>query len=146
MKNKNEEIVSVVKGKWNGVLEHEYAKKIPKIDTNSLKTYRKRVVPVQLQKANESRRLWHQVTRSLQNSDFHSVSFYKNFIEKQQRLNEKTRREQSLVYSPENFYKTKFDIDKYSSKITIVNKNATESNENHDLNGSYCWLHKKFLN
>ena len=115
------------------------------IDTKSLKCVNKRVVPVNYQKNNESRRLWHQVTHSLKNLDFNSVSFYKNFIEKQQRLNEKTRREQNLIFSPENFYKTKFDIEKYASKLN-VNKTTESAQNQRDMAINYCWLHKNFLN
>jgi hypothetical protein len=151
VKNKNDEIICKASGQWNGVIEYEHfsSKKlglITKSDTKNLKPLAKRVVPVNLQKDNESRRLWHQVTHSLKSLDFHSVAFYKNFIEKQQHLNEKTRREQNLLFTPQFFYKTKFDIEKYSSKISVNNNNNNNTATSNSTNnsGNYCWLHKNF--
>ena len=50
------------------------------IDTNKMKTVRKRVRPLTLQGDFESRKLWQNVTKSLKDNDINKATEHKHFV------------------------------------------------------------------
>ena len=50
------------------------------VDTSKLPVHRKRVRPIGMQDANESRRLWHHVTESLRQDDIDKATEHKRIV------------------------------------------------------------------
>ncbi|XP_076450407.1 oxysterol-binding protein-related protein 11-like [Babylonia areolata] len=85
--------VCKVSGEWNGVLEFSYSDGSSKaVDTQKLKTWRKRVKPLNKQAEFESRRLWQHVTNALNVGDIKTATEHKRCLEDRQREGENFRK------------------------------------------------------
>ena len=107
IKNREGSVISSISGTWNGTLYEldassgeskeiytaENAVRIPK-----------RVKPMDLQKPNESRRKWHNVTRALKKRDITTASEMKHAIEEQQRAEARERKEKGQKWIPARFF------------------------------------------
>ncbi|KAF7249194.1 hypothetical protein EG68_09235 [Paragonimus skrjabini miyazakii] len=87
-------LVGRVTGEWNNVLEFEWLTKDGKkwsLDVNTLPINRKCVSPIEVQRPEESRRLWRQVTSALRSGDVQLATEKKRELEERQRSSEKYR-------------------------------------------------------
>jgi hypothetical protein len=68
------------------------------IDVNALHTIKKQVKPISQQEANESRRLWKEVTAGLKFNDIDKATSAKQTLEQKQRDEAKERKEAGLEW------------------------------------------------
>lgn len=104
VKNPSGELVCKVSGEWNGLLEFNYANGHSKIvDTSQLPITRKCVRPIESQGKMESRKLWRNVTESLQKGDVSGATEHKQQLEEIQRQGERRRRESRVPFPTKYF-------------------------------------------
>ena len=95
-----------ITGTWDKELEFAYTNgKKEVINVNDLIKIPKRVRPLSKQEGNESRNLWRNVSRYLEENDVQKATEYKSEIEEKQRSEEKTRAEKGDEYNPRFFSK-----------------------------------------
>jgi hypothetical protein len=100
-----------ISGEWNGVMEAKWPDKDAElfIDVNALHTIKKQVKPISQQEANESRRLWKEVTAGLKFNDIDKATSAKQTLEQKQRDEAKERKEAGLEWRTKLFLKCQED-------------------------------------
>ena len=73
------------------------------VDTGSLKVFKKRVRPIEVQEENESRRVWKEVTQSLLKGQIDAATSFKSTLENKQREKAKSRVQLSLEHKTKYF-------------------------------------------
>lgn len=127
------------------MINFEYPNSAEKqIDTGLLRVIRKKVKSLESQEPIESRKVWSQVTQSLQRGDIESATHYKNIIEKQQRSNEKLRKEKKIEYASRYFFKSKSNPD-YVQRQLLNSDESTDSSLSNDPNIKFQWFHKSWF-
>ncbi|KAA3680521.1 oxysterol-binding protein-related protein 9/10/11 [Paragonimus westermani] len=99
-------LVGRVTGEWNSVLEFEWLTKDGKkwsVDVNTLPVNRKCVRPTELQRPEESRRLWQYVTNALRSGDVQLATEKKRELEERQRSSEKYRTRHRIPFPVKYF-------------------------------------------
>ncbi|CAH8624477.1 unnamed protein product [Heterobilharzia americana] len=95
----------VVEGEWNDKMwaKWSHGKNELFIDTRSLPTVKKHVLPRSRQAENESRRLWEEVTYNLKVGNIDAASDAKHRLEQKQRDLARLRRDSKHTWTPEHF-------------------------------------------
>nr|XP_006816195.1 PREDICTED: oxysterol-binding protein-related protein 9-like [Saccoglossus kowalevskii] len=104
-----------VTGEWNGVMMAKWANGTTEtfIDTTTMKTYKKKVKPIDQQGEFESRRLWKDVTYNLKMKNMDATTAAKHKLEERQRAERKERNEKNIKWQTKYFYE---DGDNYIYK------------------------------
>ncbi|XP_069693111.1 oxysterol-binding protein-related protein 11-like isoform X2 [Periplaneta americana] len=106
VKNRSGIIMCKVQGEWNSHYEFTYADGGSSVmQLSDLTVYRKRVKRFSAQSANESRKLWFDVTQALRVCNINAATGYKQQLEEQQRIEEKIRRDTGTEYQAKFFHK-----------------------------------------
>ncbi|XP_038052986.1 oxysterol-binding protein-related protein 11-like isoform X2 [Patiria miniata] len=106
VKNPANTVICRVQGEWNGQLEFSYAggeKKV--VDLTKLSSIPKKVRPMDMQGAFESRRLWHNVSNALKIGDINTATEHKRYLEEIQRREERERKETNTPWQTKLFKK-----------------------------------------
>ncbi|CAH8578971.1 unnamed protein product [Schistosoma turkestanicum] len=95
----------VVEGEWNDkmIAKWPQGRNEVFIDTRSLPTIRKHVLPRSRQEENESRRLWEEVTYNLKVGNIDAATDAKHRLEQRQRDLARQRRDSKYTWTPEYF-------------------------------------------
>ncbi|XP_046387861.1 oxysterol-binding protein-related protein 9 isoform X1 [Ischnura elegans] len=95
-----------VAGEWNGLMEAKWADGRTEtfVDVNALKIVKKIVRPISEQNANESRRLWKEVTAGLRLNDIERATNAKCALEQRQREEAKERKESGQKWETKVFH------------------------------------------
>jgi hypothetical protein len=159
IKNNLQEIICKVKGEWDGLLEYEYFNEnkmtnSKSLNVNSLKLFRKRVRPVEMQDPYESRRLWSSVSNCIRKGDITMATNYKNTLEKNQRKHHEMK-PRFFSNSSMQYEKNNKILSNYSSEMSELKLNArfiqlmNQSNFENETNkletcSKNYWLHKNW--
>lgn len=110
VRNPSGEPICKISGEWNGQMEFVFANGSSRVvDTSHLPVARKRVRPLRMQDSMESRKLWRNVTESLQTGDIAKATEFKQELEEIQRHNERRRRESRMPFPTKYFCRSSGD-------------------------------------
>ncbi|XP_066996822.2 oxysterol-binding protein-related protein 11 isoform X2 [Anabrus simplex] len=105
---KNEAGLNVckVQGEWNNYYEFTYlVGESKRIEIKDLRVFKKRVRRLNDQGNFESRKLWSNVTKALKEGDINTATKYKRELEECQRLQERIRRDEGILFPTQYFHK-----------------------------------------
>eukprot|EP01080_Neovahlkampfia_damariscottae_P009645 gene9645-1849_t len=122
-----------LKGSLTGEVKYIIDKKeITAYDVKKIKREKILVTPIEKQKENESRRVWHKVTTAIRQKEYKEGTKEKNLVEQAQRDAKADREAKNIEWKPVHFEKSKHGWDKKRPPHKRINS-IQMLKENYDL-------------